>query len=213
MGLFGWHNPKKEGCATDVTNLQDANNSFSSQSNISATMKVPKKRGNLKSPHSVPGEPSMKHLPDLILDLKTAVDTAHERSVGALRKLFALSEHAESNNRIEMVHAEDGALVPTLLYFLERCARKSPEQFLSLLVLNNMSIPTENKRVRAYYVFHSAAPFYIFRSDHSQSRSSYSVDCPRLRWSENSFSHAVRRSIMPSSGYCFGQSYILGCRA
>ena len=89
----------------------------------------------------------MKHLPDLVLDLKTAVDTSHDRAVGALKKLFALSEHAHSANRIEMVRVEDGALVPTLLYFLERCERISAEQYLCLLVLNNLSVPLENKRV------------------------------------------------------------------
>jgi hypothetical protein len=150
MGLFGWNNSKKKGGATDATNLQDVKNSLLSHSNRSSTMKAPGKRGSFRRHHS--SEPHLDHLPDLILDLKTAVDTAHERSVGALRKLFALSEHSESNNRIKMVHGENGALVPTLLYFLDRCARKSPEQFLSLLVLNNISIPMENKRVSTYYV-------------------------------------------------------------
>jgi hypothetical protein len=148
MGLFGCNNSKQKGFVTDATNLQDANHSSSSHSNHSSTMRAPRKRGSFMRQHSVRQEPDLDHLPDLILDLKTAVECGHERSVGALRKLFALSEHSESYNRIQMVHAENGALVPTLLYFLDRCARKSPEQFLSLLVLNNISIPMENKRVR-----------------------------------------------------------------
>ena len=62
--------------------------------------------------------------------------------------LFALSENAsDSTNRIEMVTSADGELVPVLLDFLERCEQGSSEQYLTLLVLNNISIPSENKRV------------------------------------------------------------------
>ncbi len=39
------------------------------------------------------------------------------------------------------------SLVPTLLHFIKRCKRNSNEQYLALLVLNNISIPLENKRV------------------------------------------------------------------
>ena len=148
MGLFRWKNAKTKGCVTtDAINLHEKKNSLLSDSEVASTMKAtPWKRGGFRRHPSAPQGPSLDHLPDLILDLKTAVDTAHERSVGALRQLFALSEF-DPNIRVEMVHAEDGALVPALLYFLDRCARKSPEQFLSLLVLNNISIPMENKRV------------------------------------------------------------------
>jgi hypothetical protein len=40
-------------------------------------------------------------------------------------------------------------LIPTLLAFLQRCPRNSPVQNLTLLILNNLSIPTENKRLVA----------------------------------------------------------------
>lgn len=59
--------------------------------------------------------------------------------------LFSLSEHQE--NRPDMVSAS--GLVPELLSFLERCERGSSEQYLALLVLNNISIPRENKRAVA----------------------------------------------------------------
>lgn len=39
--------------------------------------------------------------------------------------------------------------MPVLLGFLRRCERGSSEQYLALLVLNNISIPTDNKRLIA----------------------------------------------------------------
>lgn len=39
--------------------------------------------------------------------------------------------------------------MPVLLEFLQRCERSSSEQYLALLVLNNVSIPAENKRIIA----------------------------------------------------------------
>ena len=53
----------------------------------------------------------------------------------------------ENRNRVDMVKCADGGLVPALLDFLGRCKRGSSEQYLALLVLNNVSIPGENKRV------------------------------------------------------------------
>ena len=57
---------------------------------------------------------------------------------------------ASNYNRIEMVRASTthGQLVPTLLSFLQRCKNGSSEQYLVLLVLNNISIPSANKKVR-----------------------------------------------------------------
>ena len=46
-----------------------------------------------------------------------------------------------------MVRQDGGRLVPALLGFLRRCERGSSEQYLALLVLNNISIPSDNKRV------------------------------------------------------------------
>jgi hypothetical protein len=115
---------------------------------------------------------TLEHIPDLILDLESAVETSAKRPSKALRTLFFLSQQSggptETNpnrNRIEMVHRfnctdqnnrrdefysniHTGALVPALLRFLKRCKHNSNEQYLSLLVLNNISIPLENKRVR-----------------------------------------------------------------
>lgn len=113
---------------------------------------------------------TLDHVPDLILDLESAVETSARRPAIALRKLFALSEPADgpNQNRIEMVHRfnhtskddkqeefhsniHTGALVPALLRFLKRCKHNSNVQYLSLLVLNNISIPLENKRVRGTF--------------------------------------------------------------
>ena len=111
---------------------------------------------------------TFEHLPDLILDLDTAVQTSADRPNKALRMLFALSEHTGNNNnannnsnnepsdqnRIQMVSAlnQDNAgrsLVPTLLNFLKRCEPNTNEHTLTLLVLNNISIPQANKRMIA----------------------------------------------------------------
>lgn len=92
-------------------------------------------------------EPVMEQLPAFILDLEHEVKTSSRKAAKALRGLFALSEHADTDNRRQMVREENGSLVPVLLKFLSRCAPKSSEQYLALLVLNNISIPSENKKV------------------------------------------------------------------
>ncbi len=48
-----------------------------------------------------------------------------------------------------MIREANGRLVPTLLQFLQQCDANSSEQYLALLVLNNVSIPSENKRIVA----------------------------------------------------------------
>ncbi|KAG7367516.1 trypsin [Nitzschia inconspicua] len=115
---------------------------------------------------------TVNYVPDLILDLESAVETSAERPAEALRKLFLFSECSGSieggnpnPNRIEMVQRfspksltlqlEDqeslntGGLIPALLGFLKRCQCNSSEQHLKLLVLNNLSVPQENKQAVA----------------------------------------------------------------
>ena len=87
-------------------------------------------------------EPTLQHVPQLIQDIK--LNESGDKPARALRQLFALSE-LPSDNRTEMVAETD--LVPTLLTFLQRTERGSSEQYLTLLVLNNISIPAQNKRV------------------------------------------------------------------
>ena len=87
-------------------------------------------------------EPTLQHVPQLIQDIK--MNESGDKPARALRQLFALSE-LPSDNRTEMVAETD--LVPTLLTFLQRTERGSSEQYLTLLVLNNISIPAQNKRV------------------------------------------------------------------
>jgi hypothetical protein len=128
---------------------------------------------------------TLEHIPDLILDLESAVETSAKRPARALRMLFALSESSSSDGpndmslnrnhmRIEMVHRfnhvpqndrpqdlvsniHTGALIPALFRFLKRCQHSSYEQYLSLLVLNNISIPLENKRVRELWTIEMGA--------------------------------------------------------
>jgi hypothetical protein len=88
-------------------------------------------------------------VPELLDVLETAKNTSEDGPALALRKLFALSEHDSfEENRTKLVRVDNGRLVPILLSFLERCCKGS-EQYLALLVLNNVSIPKENKRLIA----------------------------------------------------------------
>ena len=96
---------------------------------------------------SLPEEPTMDMLPDLIRVLQISKETSSNNPARALRQLFALSEHGHTENRTKMVWGYGKELVPSLLGFLERCQRSSSAQYLTLLVLNNISIPIENKRV------------------------------------------------------------------
>lgn len=58
-------------------------------------------------------------------------------------------KHKNNHNHNIANQKAAGPLIPTLLTFLQRCPRDSSEQYLSLLVLNNLSIPMENKRLVA----------------------------------------------------------------
>eukprot|EP00548_Thalassiothrix_antarctica_P001734 CAMPEP_0194138912 /NCGR_PEP_ID=MMETSP0152-20130528/8650_1 /TAXON_ID=1049557 /ORGANISM="Thalassiothrix antarctica, Strain L6-D1" /LENGTH=651 /DNA_ID=CAMNT_0038836565 /DNA_START=68 /DNA_END=2023 /DNA_ORIENTATION=+ len=68
----------------------------------------------------------------------------------ALRQLFEISDLKPNqvSLRVEMV-AENKRLIPILLEFLQNCEFGSSEQYLTLLVLNNLSIPKSNKRLIA----------------------------------------------------------------
>mmetsp|Transcript_27195 Transcript_27195/g.39825 ORF Transcript_27195/g.39825 Transcript_27195/m.39825 type:complete len:870 (-) Transcript_27195:277-2886(-) len=99
--------------------------------------------------NNTPGPPTSDMVPSLVVELETSPNTHGEQPARALRMLFALSE--QQHNRTSMVSQQDGKLVQVLLEFLERCDRGSSEQYLSLLVLNNISIPAENKRMIALH--------------------------------------------------------------
>jgi hypothetical protein len=148
MGFFGRRKKK----TTSVTQKAKANNGPPLVVMNASSSSITKNNSNsdrkiITRQNTLPEEASMIHVPDLILDLETAVETSSDRPARALRMLFALSEHGHTENRTEMVTCENGRLVPALLNFLNRCARSSSEQYLTLLVLNNISIPSENKRV------------------------------------------------------------------
>ena len=117
---------------------------------------------------------SIKHLPHYIAALSPSMspDTSAELSSRALSCLFTLSEveassssgtclHQQQKQRVDMVHGlnydstnttppeSSTPLIPALLSFLLRCPQNSSEQYLTLLVLNNLSIPMQNKRAIA----------------------------------------------------------------
>ena len=97
--------------------------------------------------------PSIRYLSYYVAAL-----SAQSSPDSSLRSLFSISEHSSSHkDRVTMVHwkpkkREDSdefspmPLVPALLDFLKRCKRDTSEQYLAMLVLNNISIPNENKR-------------------------------------------------------------------
>eukprot|EP00984_Skeletonema_dohrnii_P002431 scaffold836_cov77-Skeletonema_dohrnii-CCMP3373.AAC.5 len=119
--------------------------------------------------------PSIQFLPEYVAALTEvhSPDTSADLPSRALRALFSLSEHKESHGvRVAMVRdgvvdkqqqqagggtggnnknnninnqKSAGTLIPALLTFLQRCPKDSSEQYLTLLVLNNLSIPMENK--------------------------------------------------------------------
>lgn len=92
---------------------------------------------------------SIDQLPHLITTLKTCRHTYSKESAQALQTLFAISEHTTLHeiNCIRMIREADSQLVPTLLDFLHRCEPSSSEQYMALLVLNNVSVPKENKKL------------------------------------------------------------------
>jgi hypothetical protein len=116
--------------------------------------------------------PSMDHLAYYIAALAPTVspDPSADLPLIALHSLLSLSDQScDKRQCIAMVQPCAGTivattrstpskdnesdanntLVPTLLAFLQRCPRNSPVQNLTLLILNNLSIPTENKRLVA----------------------------------------------------------------
>jgi hypothetical protein len=99
----------------------------------------------------IPQELTLADLDSLVNTLARCKETYDEEPSRALRVLFTLSENHESfeSNRIQMVKDANGRLVPTLIKFLQRCQSNSSEQYLALLVLNNISIPLENKKIVA----------------------------------------------------------------
>mmetsp|Transcript_33082 Transcript_33082/g.76238 ORF Transcript_33082/g.76238 Transcript_33082/m.76238 type:complete len:287 (+) Transcript_33082:475-1335(+) len=90
---------------------------------------------------------TIEMIPDLILNFEADI---HSLKVNyALRALVSLSEENDCHNCEKIVFADNGRLVPALLSFLRHCGCGSPNQYLALLLLNNLSIPAENKRVIA----------------------------------------------------------------
>ena len=139
MGLFG---RKKSN-----SKLLDGEDGAPSSNGKRSNSKRRSKKKSGKGSHDV--SPSMESVPDYIDRLAnvTAEDTGGEVAASALRALFSLSEHANNQgNREKLVHAAEGQVVPTLLDFLHKSAPNSSEQYLALLVLNNVSIPADNKK-------------------------------------------------------------------
>lgn len=122
--------------------------------------------------------PSMDHLAYYIAALTPTIspDPSADLPLIALHCLLSLSDHScdkrqciamvrpssditaaattttttsSKENEVGSSSSTTATLVPTILAFLQRCPRNSPAQNLTLLILNNLSIPAENKRLVA----------------------------------------------------------------
>ena len=144
MGFFKRKKGKAKDDGSQISSTRDSvaanlSKSYSSVSN---------REYNDSTPPTPVREATLESVPLLVQDLEDATKTSSENAARSLRLLFALSEHSSSTaNRIQMVRMHDAKLVPVLLDFLKKSERGSSDQYLVLLVLNNVSIPTENKRV------------------------------------------------------------------
>lgn len=159
MGLFGRKKDRAKATQSNGSNggtgTLVAKESAPQQTSLNQTKKTPPAQVASQKQKATSGkttanskEPTLAMVTELIQDLATAEQTSGDRPASALRSLFALSEHSsDGQNRVQMVRIDGAKLVPVLLAFLQRCARGSSEQYLALLVLNNVSIPSENKRV------------------------------------------------------------------
>lgn len=127
--IANFMNSKKQD--EDFTLKNDSERSTAENKGISATKK----------------KVTLDMIPRLIEDIANCEETNSSTSTRALKMLFSLSENtaSENQNRSLMPRQGDSQLVPELLRFLCRCERGSSEEYLALLVLNNISIPRENK--------------------------------------------------------------------
>jgi hypothetical protein len=158
-----------DGVNKDNGSVTQTSSSHSSVTQYEATKKNKKlsKLGSLRST-----EITLEQLPELISDLEADASRGVKTSK-ALKMLFSLSEQPESYNRIEMVRYENGRIVTALFDVLFRSQQKSNEKYMALLVLNNISIPAENKEVRKLFICwlmwnnhyndSTGFPFSIFR--------------------------------------------------
>ena len=157
MGIFG-RNKKNDGANEPLNSDYNNNSGHKNKSNNSS-----RRRHRSKKQHQHwinTHTPSIEFVPDYIDSIRnntisnedpnhTSNDVNNEEAAAALRALFTLSENSsQKSNRTALVH-DYHELIPVLLNYLSRSARNSSEQYLALLVLNNVSIPAENKRMIA----------------------------------------------------------------
>ena len=69
--------------------------------------------------------------------------------VNSIFSIYDIDDEDKNENNSNGNGNSTTSLIPVLLSFLQRCPQNSSEQYLTLLVLNNLSIPMPNKRVIA----------------------------------------------------------------
>lgn len=150
MGLFGRRSSKNAG-KKNKKHQQQQQQQEAAPATTNTTVTKKKAAPATKKPPKAAAppakDPTLEHIPQLLSDIQSASTTDADKPARALRMLFSLSEDATNANRTHMVTRDESSVVPTLLQFLQDCSRGSSEQYLALLVLNNISIPSPNKRV------------------------------------------------------------------
>lgn len=100
-----------------------------------------------KSPAAKPASakpPTLDDIPDL---LKTMVEEKGEKSAAATKRIYELCDVGHKQNRVPMVCSGKWDVLTPLALCLTQ--ESGDGRHLACLALNNLSIPTENKRVMA----------------------------------------------------------------
>uniref|UniRef100_A0A7S4IHB8 Uncharacterized protein n=1 Tax=Odontella aurita TaxID=265563 RepID=A0A7S4IHB8_9STRA len=106
---------------------------------------TPKKESPKAAPKPTPAKPpTLDDIPDLI---KTMTDEKGEKSAAATKRIYELCDVGHKQNRVPMVCSGKWDVLTPLAKCLTQ--ESGDGRHLACLALNNLSIPTENKRVMA----------------------------------------------------------------
>lgn len=123
--------------------------SSNNNSNAATTSAEPVVKEAPESPTPAPKPapskpPTLDDIPDL---LKTMMEETGEKSAAATKRIYELCDVGHKQNRIPMVCSGKWDVLTPLAHCLSQ--ESGDGRHLACLALNNLSIPTENKRVMA----------------------------------------------------------------
>mmetsp|Transcript_14364 Transcript_14364/g.30859 ORF Transcript_14364/g.30859 Transcript_14364/m.30859 type:complete len:314 (+) Transcript_14364:86-1027(+) len=129
---------KKSSKNVDTTTGKDGDAANSPDAKVEETQTEPK-------PAPVPSKPpQMEDIPDL---LETMMTEKGEKSAAATKRIYELCDVGHKQNRVPMVCSGKYDVLTPLAQCLTQ--ESGDGRHLACLALNNLSIPTENKRVMA----------------------------------------------------------------